>query len=56
MPPERAVHVGDAYRFDVLGARAANVHPVLMDPLDIRRDVDCTRIGSLDQLVDVLAS
>jgi putative hydrolase of the HAD superfamily len=54
--PERAVHVGDAYRFDVLGARAANVHPVLMDPLDIRRDVDCTRIGSLDHLVDVLAS
>jgi putative hydrolase of the HAD superfamily len=54
--PERAVHVGDAYRFDVLGARAANVHPVLMDPLDIRRDVDCTRIGSLDRLVDVLAS
>jgi len=56
VPPERAVHLGDAYRFDVLGARAANVHPVLMDPLDIRRDADCTRVRSLDQLVDVLAS
>jgi len=56
VPPDRAVHLGDAYRFDVLGARAANVHPVLMDPLDIRGDADCTRIRSLDHLVDVLAA
>lgn len=28
--PERAIHVGDSYPADVLGARAAGIHPVLM--------------------------
>ena len=54
--PDRAVHVGDAYSFDVLGARAAGVHPVLMDPLGIRADADCDRVGSLDELVAHLAA
>lgn len=29
--PERALHVGDSYRADVLGARAAGIIPVLID-------------------------
>jgi putative hydrolase of the HAD superfamily len=29
--PERALHVGDSYRNDVLGARAAGIHPVLIE-------------------------
>lgn len=29
--PERAVHVGDSYEMDVLGARAAGLRPVLID-------------------------
>lgn len=51
---DRAVHVGDAYQFDVLGARAAGVHPVLVDPLGLRTDVDCDRISQLIELVDLL--
>lgn len=29
--PERAIHVGDSYRNDVLGARRAGIRPVLID-------------------------
>ena len=43
VPADRAVHIGDTYQYDVIGARAAGVHPVLMDPLDLRPDVDCDR-------------
>lgn len=51
---DRAVHVGDAYQYDVRGARAAGVHPVLVDPLGIRTDADCDRIASLVDLVPML--
>lgn len=50
----RAVHVGDAYQYDVRGARAAGIHPVLVDPLGLRSDVDCDRIERLADLVDLL--
>ncbi|MCU1452618.1 MAG: hypothetical protein JWN46_764 [Acidimicrobiales bacterium] len=52
--PERAIHVGDAYQYDVRGARAAGVHPVLVDPLGIRTDVDCDRVASLHEVVALL--
>lgn len=51
---DRAIHVGDAYQYDVRGARAAGVRPVLVDPLDIRTDADCDRIASLVDLVPML--
>jgi putative hydrolase of the HAD superfamily len=44
---DRALHVGDAYQYDVLGARAAGVHPVLVDPYGLRADVDCDRVTAL---------
>lgn len=50
---DRAVHVGDAYQYDVRGARAAGIHPVLVDPLGLREDVDCDRIERLADLVDL---
>lgn len=49
---DRAVHVGDAYQYDVRGARAAGVRPILVDPLGLRDDADCERVASL---VDVAA-
>ena len=52
--PERAIHVGDAYQYDVRGARAAGVRPVLVDPLDIRTDADCERVRSLVEVVDLI--
>lgn len=54
--PERAIHVGDAYQYDVRGARAAGVRPVLVDPLDIRTDADCERVRSLVEVVDLIRS
>lgn len=52
--PQRAVHVGDAFQYDVRGARSAGVHPVLVDPFDLRADVDCDRIATLDELPALL--
>ncbi|QXC61556.1 HAD family hydrolase [Aquihabitans sp. G128] len=52
---DRAVHVGDAYQYDVRGARAAGVHPVLVDPLGVREAVDCDRIATLLDLLPLLA-
>lgn len=51
--PERAVHVGDSYEADYLGARRAGMHAVLL-----RREGDppepCPCIRSLDALMDLL--
>ena len=51
---DRAIHVGDAYQYDVRGARAAGVRPVLVDPLGIRTDADCERVASLLDVVALL--
>jgi putative hydrolase of the HAD superfamily len=51
---DRAIHVGDAYQYDVRGARAAGIEPVLVDPLGLRHDVDCRRVASLIEVVALL--
>ena len=51
---ERAIHVGDAYQYDVRGARAAGVRPILVDPFDLRADADCERVVSLIDVVSLL--
>jgi putative hydrolase of the HAD superfamily len=49
--PAEAVHVGDQYKFDVLGARAVGINPVLIDRFDIYPDIrDCPRIRDLSEL------
>jgi putative hydrolase of the HAD superfamily len=45
--PARTVHVGDLYAADVVGARAAGVHPVLLDPFDDWGDVDCVTVPDI---------
>src|SRR6476619_1521509 len=54
VPADRAVHIGDTYQYDVLGARAAGVHPVLMDPFGLRPDADCDRITNLGEAVALI--
>jgi putative hydrolase of the HAD superfamily len=51
--PERAVYVGDTYRYDVRGARAAGLVPVHFDPYELceRRD-DHAHITVLSDLLD----
>jgi HAD superfamily hydrolase (TIGR01509 family) len=47
---EEAVHVGDYYHIDVVGARAAGVRAVLLDPGGAHRDKGVLRIESLEAL------
>ncbi len=57
--PSRAVHVGDFYQVDVLGARKAGLKEgILIDPYGDWEDTDCPRIPSVAQLpafLDTLA-
>jgi len=52
--PRDAVHVGDTPAADVEGARAAGVTPILVDPYDLHRDVDCRRVRALSEVVPLL--
>lgn len=48
--PARTVHVGDFYNIDVVGARAAGMHPLLFDVADLYKDVDCPRARSFTEV------
>ena len=53
--PGEAVHVGDQYHSDVLGARGVGIHPVLIDRGVWQTDVDdCPKISSLSDLESLL--
>jgi len=50
-----AVHVGDQYKLDVIGARGVGINPILVDRYDIYPEVsDCPRIHSLTELAQHL--
>jgi putative hydrolase of the HAD superfamily len=55
-PPARTLHVGDFYGADVVGARRAGIHPVLLDPYDDWGEVDCARAPDFPSLVRTLLS
>ena len=48
---ERVAYVGDSVTMDVVGATAAGLHPILLDPYDDHPDADFERIRSLADLV-----
>lgn len=52
--PQRAIHVGDLYEIDVVGARAAGMQAVLVDPAGLSADRDVARVASLSELPDLL--
>ena len=52
--PEQTLHGGDMYDFDVVGARSAGVHALLLDPYSDWQDVDCERLPNLLALCDKL--
>ncbi|MDP2660043.1 MAG: HAD-IA family hydrolase [Dehalococcoidia bacterium] len=53
--PEEAVHVGDQYSSDVVGARAVGITPLLLDRFSLMADQDdCQRIQGLDELLAYL--
>ena len=47
----RIAYVGDSVTMDVSGARAAGLHPILIDPFDDHPDARFERIASLGELV-----
>lgn len=53
--PSEAVHVGDQYDVDVMGARAADITPVMIDRFSLFPQIqDCLRIGTLSELFELL--
>jgi len=51
---DRAIHVGDFYSIDVLGARGAGIAPVLLDASGFSSDRDVIRVSSLMELTALL--
>ncbi|HZR83650.1 MAG TPA: HAD-IA family hydrolase [Candidatus Binatia bacterium] len=48
--PDRTAHVGDLYSVDVVGARSAGLHGVLLDPFGDWDGTDCPRFRDLAAL------
>lgn len=53
---DRTLHVGDLYSADVVGARAAGLHALLLDPFDDWGPVDVPRLPDLAALLQALAA
>jgi len=51
---QEAVYVGDNYYADVVGARRANLTPILIDPRGIFPEVDCITIKTFAELSAIL--
>jgi putative hydrolase of the HAD superfamily len=52
---ETTLHVGDLYHVDVVGARRAGLHALLLDPHDLYVDADVARIRTLSGVVEYVA-
>ena len=55
--PNEAVHVGDQYHSDVVGARGVGITPLLLDRYSVcGQHTDCERIQDLSQVLDHLCT
>lgn len=54
VPPNQVLYVGDSYGHDVVGARNAGMHPVLVDRTPASAPRDCPVIPDLWGLLDLL--
>ena len=52
--PENAIYIGDVPAVDVIGARAANLTPLLLDRHDLYADHDVERLGAIGDLRNLL--
>jgi HAD superfamily hydrolase (TIGR01549 family) len=52
--PRRTLYVGDNPYADVVAARAAGMHAVLVDPEDFFPEAECLRIAAIGELSEVL--
>ena len=53
---ERTLHIGDLYHADVVGARGAGLHALLLDPYDDWPDLDCPVARHLPEVADAMAA
>jgi putative hydrolase of the HAD superfamily len=53
--PARALYLGNEYRADVMGARAAGLMPVLVDRANLYPHADCLRFSSLSAFQEALS-
>ncbi len=53
--PANMLYIGDTFQSDVLGAEAAGMQVVQLDPYDLHADFDHARVGDLSALISVLA-
>lgn len=51
--PSEAVHVGDIFEADVVGARAAGITPILIDPEGRYPKANCITVKSIGELRDL---
>jgi len=51
---EHAAYVGDMFKVDVVGALAAGLHPILIDPRGVHADKTCDRVAVLAEVEAVL--
>ena len=53
--PHQAIHVGDQYLSDVMGAVRVGIRPVLLDRYDLLpKPSECSKILSIKELIDLL--
>lgn len=55
-PRHRIAYVGDSITMDVAGARAAGLHPILLDPYGDHPEADFERIASLAELLAMVGA
>lgn len=53
---DEVLYVGDMPGIDVVGARAAGIRPVVMDPFELHRGAEYERVAMLADVVDLLGS
>jgi putative hydrolase of the HAD superfamily len=53
--PAEAVHVGDLYSVDVVGARAAGARAILLDPFGAWTVDDCPKARDVDAATRLIA-
>ena len=53
--PEEAIHIGDQYQNDVVGARGVGINPILLDRVNACTEItDCPRITGLAEVMKYL--
>lgn len=53
---QETLHIGDIFDVDIIGARSAGLHALLLDPFGDWDHVDCDRLRDLSELADQITS